>query len=164
VPLSNDPDKRARQLANLTPGGGYQFKPGNTAQLTHGLRSRLVQDDAVQDVRRALALDAPVRAPDGGLPAADEYMVELAAIALVRLRRCAYYLAAHGDRDEHGRLRPESVEFDRHTERCAKLLDRLGLSPRARAALGLDLARAATAQDSLNAHLRTTYEVNGDAA
>ena len=51
MPLSSDPDKRARQLANLPnlrgeqPAGGM-FGPGNRAHLTHGLRSRLVPGHA----------------------------------------------------------------------------------------------------------------------
>jgi hypothetical protein len=138
------------------------FAHGNTAQLKHGLRSELVRDADLEEIYRALELDAPVRDADGGLPAADHYIVVLTARALLRLRRAAHHLELHGDYDEHGNLRASSVEFDRQLERCAKLLDRLGMSPRARAALGLDLARAASAQDSLNAHLRTAYDIESD--
>jgi hypothetical protein len=70
--------------------------------------------------------------------------VELAAIALLRVRRVSAYLELHGDIDAHGNLRPALDGLGKAVEHAAKMLDRLGCSPRARVALGLDVARAQT--------------------
>lgn len=70
MPLSGDPDARARQLANLRPGA-RTAPPGNRRALSHGgyaavTRDRL--DTKVREVYDALAADAPLRDLDGGLP------------------------------------------------------------------------------------------------
>jgi hypothetical protein len=152
MPLSTDPEKRARQLANLPNMRGEasvsSFAPGATAALVHGLRSRqppsIVLDPLVREIEEALAVDLPLQAQGGGTPGADRFAVELAAIALLRVRRVSAYLALHGDTDDRGNMRPELDGLGRAVEHAAKMLDRLGCSPRARVALGLDVARAAT--------------------
>src|SRR3954470_20117862 len=101
MPLSRDPKKRARQLQNLPnlrgelPAGAW--RPGASPQLRHGLRSRnppaVVLDPIVREIEEALAADLPLKDTDGGTPAADRFAVELAAVALLQVRRCAHYLA-----------------------------------------------------------------------
>jgi hypothetical protein len=153
TPLSRDPDKRARQIANLPNMRGEaspsSWPSGATTHLKHGLRTRrpssIVLDPIVRELEIALSEDVPLKDGTGNVPAPDRFAVELAAIALVRVRRCANYLELHGDADEHGRLRPEFEQFGRAVEHAARMLDRLGCSPRARAALGLDLARTVDA-------------------
>lgn len=144
MPLSRDPEKRAKQLANLRPGAG-RWKPGAAPALEHGLRTRhpspIVLDPVVREIETALAADLPLKDADGKVPGADRFAVELAAIALLRVRRCAAYLDLHGDVDDRGNLRPAFLKQGRAVEHAARMLDRIGCSPRARVALGLDLQR-----------------------
>ena len=152
MPLSTDPEKKARQLANLPNMRGEPtsatWGPGATPTLVHGLRSRrppsIVLDPLVREIEEALAADLPLQAAGGGAPAADRFAVELSAIALLRVRRVSAYLELHGDIDEHGNLRPALDGLGKAVEHAARMLDRLGCSPRARVALGLDVARAQT--------------------
>jgi hypothetical protein len=61
-PLSPDPEKRDRQLANLRPGAGA-WREGATPHLRHGLRSRrpgpLVIGPVMEE--HVMALEAVVR-------------------------------------------------------------------------------------------------------
>jgi len=150
VPSSRDPAKRAKQLANLPnlrgePTAG-SWRPGASPALEHGLRSRrpgpAVLDPLAREIEDALAEDLPIKDANGDVPAADRFAVELAAIALLRVRRCSAFLELHGDADERGNLRPAFLELGKAVEHAARMLDRLGCSPRARAALGVDVGRA----------------------
>jgi Phage terminase, small subunit len=145
VPLSRDPEKRARQLANLRPGA-HVAPLGNTRTLKHGARRVILRaelDAEVAEIYRALAEAAPVRDPDGGLPAADEAAVEVAARALKRWREVNAWCNTFGRIEEKtGRVKP-AVEAELACERALKAALRdLGLDPTARAKLGLDVARA----------------------
>lgn len=150
-PLSKDPDKRANQLRNLPNLRGEatsaSWLPGSSPALVHGGRTRrpapVVTDPIVREIERALADDLPLRAQDGGVPAPDRVMVELAAVALLRVRRVSAFLELHGDTDTRGRMRPELDTLGAAVESAARMLDRLGCSPKARAALGVDVARSA---------------------
>jgi hypothetical protein len=79
----------------------------------------------------ALAADLPLKDAEGNVPAPDRFAVELAAIALLRVRRCWAYLELHGDADERGHMRSEFIELGKAIESAARMLDRLGMSPRA---------------------------------
>jgi len=143
-PVGGGGARNPRSLANLRPGAGA-WTPGATTNLEHGLRSRrpgpAVLDPLAREIEDALAEDLPLKAPDGSVPAPDRFAVELAAIALLRVRRCSAYLELHGDADERGNLRSAFLELGRAVEHAARMLDRLGCSPRARAALGVDLGK-----------------------
>lgn len=144
MPLSRDPDAQARQLGNLR-RGGPPAEPGNRLASTHGGYSAVSEQDKDAKVRAvydALAADAPLRGPDGGLPRSDAMVVGLLARCLVRLERVEADMADHGWKDRHtgqarpvvdleGRLRREALDYARE----------LGMTPRSRLALGLDLAR-----------------------
>ncbi len=133
----------------LVPGAGPKWEPGASPALRHGLRSRapskVVLDPIVREIEEALAADLPLKNADGSVPAADRFAVELAAIALLRVRRVSAYLELQGDTDDRGNLRPELDGLGKAIENAARMLDRLGCSPRARAALGVDVARMAQA-------------------
>jgi hypothetical protein len=145
-PLSSDPEARDRQLANLVPGA-RTAPPGNRRALKHGAHATLSAEaiaDEVRELYDVLADSAPLRDRVGNLPVADEAAVEVAARALHRYRKIATWLDLHGRLDEKtgepkGAARYE-VECERALERS---LDALGLNPRSRAKLGLDLADAA---------------------
>jgi phage terminase small subunit len=142
VPTSRDPAKRARQLANLR--NAPAAPGGNRRTVTHGAYANLPVERVsakVREVAAALALDAPVRAEDGGLPAADAVVVRQLAEALCRLDDIAEYLQRRGWEDSSGKPRPVLDYEGRLRGHVLDLLRELGMTPRARAALGLDLAR-----------------------
>jgi hypothetical protein len=107
MPLSHDPDRRAAQLANLRNAPAAPL--GNRRRVSHGAFARIAPErleaKALQ-VFEALAADAPVRADDGTLPAADVVAVRLLADAMCRLENIRQYLARKGWEGEDGRPRP----------------------------------------------------------
>jgi hypothetical protein len=151
VPLSRDPDRRARQLANLRRGGpanAGSFRPDQASPvLKHGLRSRrpprLLLTETADEIVDALAATVPLRAPDGDVMPQFLPAIEAAALLLVQIRRAAAFLASHGATDQRGRFRPENEALTRTIEGFMRTLDRLGATPRSYAALGFDVTRTA---------------------
>jgi P27 family predicted phage terminase small subunit len=148
MPLSTDPAKRATQLANLQPGAG-QASDGNGRALTHGGYSAALVADVeteVLELMEALGGSAPVHDPDGSLPAADVAAVERAARALKRWRTLSQWCDLHGRIVERGKAKgavKPAAELELKAEReLAAALEALGMTPRSRAALGVDLVRA----------------------
>lgn len=143
MPLSRDERKRRRQLANLRPAP--PAPPGNDRAATHRGYAAVAAErlqDRERQVYAALAGDAPLRAPDGGLPASDAVVVRLLAEALCRLEDVAGDIRDHGWRERRsGKPRP-AVELERRLRQEAlDYAEALGMTPRSRARLGLDLAR-----------------------
>jgi phage terminase small subunit len=166
-PLSSDGAKKARQLANLRLGTGAPV--GNRRTVRHGAYAAIARERLEEkelEVFDALAQDAPVRAADGDLPAADAVAVHQLCEALVRLDDIADYLQRRGWEDESGKPRPVLEYEGRLRSHVLDLLKELGMTPRARAALGLDLTRMASASDRLDEHLAAHYgaDVDGSAA
>jgi len=139
--LSPDPEKAARQLANLRPWPPAE--KGNQRARKTGLRSkkRVGVDKIRAELYAELASASPVK-EDGALPPADSHAVELLARELARIREADAYLAEHGVLDADGVPRPAVELLERAGRNAIELLDRLGLNPRSRAVLGLDLKRA----------------------
>ncbi len=142
-PASRDPAKHAIQRANLKPappapvGNRQTFRHGGTATA-----ATLPVSEAVREISDALARSAPVRDVEGALPAADEATVELAARALCRVRRVEAWCEQFGYLDEKtGDVKPAVRYLEQATRTADRLLGELGMNPRSRAALGLDLAR-----------------------
>lgn len=160
MPLSRDPDKRSRQLANLRPGAGAG-PPGNRRALAHGgyaAVSPLERDRKAQKIFEALAADAPMRDGAGGLPAADTAVVSLFARCLVQLERVEADMADHGWKDrESGDPRPVVELARRLRGEALDYAEALGMTPRSRAKLGLDLTRTLTAGEALDDHLTQRY-------
>lgn len=134
-----------RQLANLNRGGGTPAESGNRLAVTHGGYASIAPDkldEKVLELFNALAADAPLRGIDGGLPQADAAQVRLAADCMCRLDSIAEYVATFGVFDpETAELRPALALETRLRRELADHLDALGMTPRSRAKLGLDLAR-----------------------
>jgi phage terminase small subunit len=146
-PLSSDPVARQAQLANLQPGA--ETAPlGNDRARSHGGYARLAAervDEKVREVWDALAADAPLRDFDDKLPAHDSAIVDLLAQTLCRLEDVTANIRDYGvfqARGKHkGTVRP-AVELESKLRReAAGYLDSLGMTPKSRAGLGLDLAR-----------------------
>lgn len=119
-------------------------QPGEQLNKRHGLLSThppALLGETRQEIFDALAEAAPVRSSDGSLPAADAALVELAARSLARVREADEWVMEHGALDRKGKPRPAIAHLEKATRNAAELLDRLGLGPRARAALGVDLQR-----------------------
>jgi hypothetical protein len=96
-------------------------------------------------VYELLAEEAPLRDRDGGLPAADRVAVELLATCLARLASIAAWIEEHGLVDRRGRPWPV-VEVERRLRNEARDHARdLGLTPKARTAIGITLQRGAAA-------------------
>jgi len=142
-PLSSDPVARETQLANL-----QRAPTGNDRAATHRGYAKLAEervDEKVREVWQALAADAPLRDGDGELPAHDSAAVLLLAQVLCRLEDVTANIRDYGvfqSRGKHkGTVRP-AVELESKLRReAAGYLDSLGMTPKSRAGLGLDLAR-----------------------
>jgi len=143
-PLSRRPEARARQLANLA------AKPpppevGNQRAARHRGYSAVTEgerDERAKAIYAALAASAPLRDGDGGLPVADEMVIGLLAESLVRRERVTRWLGDFGSLHEKTGEPKAAVELERRLRMEALDLAReLGLTPRSRAALGLDVAR-----------------------
>jgi hypothetical protein len=113
--------------------------------VTHGGYARVAAgrlDAKVTGVFAALAQDAPLRDGDGGLPAADTVAVRMLAECLCRLEDVTGHLRDFGALDQETREVRPAVHVEAKLRReVADWLDALGMTPRARAALGLDLTR-----------------------
>lgn len=145
TPLSSDPARRARQEANLVPGA-RTAPPGNQRARSHGGYAEVAQErvnSRVGELLAALAEDAPLRGPDGGLPAHDTVAVHLLATTLCRIEDVERHLTAYGYLDAKGDVRPAADLAGRLRREAADYLDSLGMTPRSRVRLGLDLADAA---------------------
>jgi ABC-type sulfate transport system substrate-binding protein len=144
---SADPDKRARQLANLRPGG--------VSRLTHGAYAPIAAaqfDAKTREIFQAIAADAPVQ-DHGGLPAADSLAVAELARVLIRRDRIVDYVNRRGYEDDSGNVRPVVSELAKMDAVILNYLEALGMTPRSRAKLGLDLARLQSPQDRFAAKL-----------
>lgn len=155
MPLSDDPERRARQLANLRQGGAPAVPGVPSGRLQHGGRSALLFQDVeaeVLELTEALAEAAPVKDPDGSTPAADSIALETTARALKRYRHLSQWCDLHGRIDpKSGKVRP-AADLELAAERQLTAgLDVLGMTPTARARLGLALARTAGAVEDAEA-------------
>ncbi len=144
MPLSKDPERRRRQLANLRPPPPPP--EGNVRALRHGGRARkasLIRAGSwAERILAELEAEAPLRDADGGLPVHDRQVVELLASALARLESVSAWLEARPAVDEKGSPWPAEDTARRLRGEVARLLDALGMTPKSRAALGLDLVRS----------------------
>lgn len=145
MPLSSDPDKRANQLANLTPAPP-PAPLGNGRSRRHGGYSTVAAErlaPRAAAIYSALSIDAPLRDQSGELPAADAGIVQLLAQALCRLEDVTGYIEETGWLDQStGEPRTAVLEIERRLQAMAAgFMDRLGMTPTSRAKLGLDLTR-----------------------
>lgn len=154
TPLSSDPDKRSKQLANLRPAPGAPQE--NRRAVRHGGYAAVVRERVegkVREVFDALAADVPLR-EEGALPAADQAQVHLLAEALCRLEDVSANVRDFGMFDQkNGAVRPAVDLEARLRKEAAEYLDALGMTPRSRARLGAELTRTVSDHERLERHL-----------
>jgi hypothetical protein len=151
------PGTRGREISNRNLRNAPPAPRDNTRHLMHGGYARpnvLAVDGRTRALYDLLAEDAPLREA-GELPRADRIRVELFALCLARLESVSAYVQMHGMLDAKGNERP-ATDLERRLRReAAEHADALGMSPRARVALGLQLTQAMSAQDTLHEYLRS---------
>lgn len=137
MPTSQDPQKRANQLANLRRGGQAGAPAGNAFPLKHGARTTTPQrsplwspavNDAIADL--AARVGDELRAADGALAAWAVPSVEAVAVLRVAVLRGERICAGLEDQ---GKLSLEDTE--RHAkvaERYHRALEREALTLRSR--------------------------------
>lgn len=151
-PIGGGGARNPRSLANLRPVDAAPVS--NQRARTHGgyatvARERL--DAKVREVFDALAADAPLRDTRGGLPRADSVAVRLLAECLCRLEDVRANVAIYGAVNERsGKVRPATDLEQRLRREAADYLDALGMTPRSRGKLGLDLTRAVDLSNAMS--------------
>lgn len=139
-PISDDPRKAARQLANLKRGGN-PAPAGNRLAVKHGGYARVIAgtlDTKIEAIRAALEEDAPLQ------HAADAAMIHQLAELMHRRDGVSANLTAYGLFDETGNERPAVGLYLRFANAVLDHAESMGMTPRSRAKLGLDVARAQT--------------------
>lgn len=144
APVGGGGARHPASLANLKRGENPPRDPRLPARKHGGyaevLASRL--EAKQREVFDALAADAPLRDADGELPRHDTVAVAMLAKALCRLDDVEAYLVQRGLVDDDGHERP-AVDLERRLRaEVGDWVDALGMTPRSRARLGLDVARA----------------------
>ncbi len=169
--MAGTPKKRARAAAakaakpprQKLPPGTTGAPPGNQNRKTHGALAKVPADRLsakAQEVYAQLAGDAPVRDALGDLPRHDQEVVTLAARALCRLEDVTAWLDEHGTFNSKGRTREVVLEREAKLRREAhNYLEALGMDPRSRAKLGVDLAHS----QSLSQRMAEADVIDADA-
>lgn len=126
-------------VANLRPA-----PPGNQLAVTHGARAMLRLAPRAEQI------------------ADDLRTIRLLALVLARIETANEWLDEHG-LFRNGKGEPQAILKNVSTweNTASRLMDKLGLTPTSRAALGLDLARTHDAQAVLNAYLRERHGDGG---
>jgi phage terminase small subunit len=150
----SDSEMRPASLANLRPGPASLNPQANRSHGAYAVLSRERLDTKTQELAKALGEDAPVRDDDGGLPRYDTVVVEQLTEAMCRLEDIGDYLARRGWEDEHGKPRPVLDYEGKLRAHVLELLRDLGMTPAARAKLGLDLVKTQSAGERLEEHIR----------
>src|SRR5215211_3414532 len=166
MPLSRDPRRRARQLANLAPRPPAPPE-GNRRHVTHGGTARVLTKDMdakVREIFDAIGHDLPVTDESGQMPPADAPAVKLLAECMVRLDGIASYIRDHGQVDpKSGQLRESVFALERSLRNEARdHLEGLALNPRSRYRIGVDYVRGRSVIEAMEADWHA--EQDGDNA
>lgn len=128
------------------PRGHPDFVKGNAVGVRHGAHTRTnLPTHRVEAKTEEIADAVPVRGQDGGLHPSDRHAVAMLADVLVRIELASAHLAEVGMVNRTGRRKGEAHSLLRHISRweaqARDWMNDLGMTPRARAALGVDLAK-----------------------
>lgn len=124
----------------IWPGGAPMLKKGNRAAVKHGARANLParQVEAKAD---EIAEAVPVRGHDGQLHPSDRHAVRMLADVLMRIDLASAHLAEVGMVNRKGEAHSLLRHISRWEAHAARLMHELGMTPKARAELGVDLAK-----------------------
>jgi hypothetical protein len=153
-PAVRRPDPKLARRAN-THGARCQctrctgFQPGHDLSTKHGAYAEIKLGPRVNELAVDLRVLIPAYSPS------DEPALRLLAMTLARLERAETALEA-AEPEDLGRLRQDALGW---ANAARRLLNDLGMTPTARARLGLDLTRAKG--EALRAHLEQAY-VDGE--
>jgi hypothetical protein len=163
--------RRRRFKAPYHPTGGATRHPNSLANLkrtagpgrppTHGgysvvARGRL--DTKIAELYDVLAADAPLRDADGELPRHDAVVVRLMATALARLEDVEAHIRDCGWRDpKTGNEKPVLHREAELRREVFGYVEAMGMSPRSRAKLGLDLVSGVSHEERLRAYVAERY-------
>jgi phage terminase small subunit len=147
-------DAKTRTLANIQrdgqPVAGAELN--NERAATHGAYGQSIAPRAAE-LRAELLELVPI------VSDADQPAVTLLARVLARLERADEWIEEHGFFDRAGRVRPILKVLGGWETTAARLCDQLGLTPTARAKLGLNLTRARGA--ALREYVQEQYGGDG---
>ncbi len=146
-----------RSIANLKRGGN-PAPATKVNRLTHGGYRQVAEaelDAKARNVFEALAADAPLRSADGGLPAHDAVVVRLLADVLCRLDSVGAWLAGRWATEQ---ARPVIELEVRLRGQALDLCESLGMTPRSRARLGIDIAKTEATMAEALADGRAAWE------
>jgi hypothetical protein len=135
------------------------FQGGNDLSLRHGAYSVVALGPRVEILGTQIRslLDEQL---GSAVCEADAPSIALLALALAQVEAATTWLNEHGLIDEHDQPRGLLRHLGTMLNTAARIADRLGMTPTARAALGLDLVTAKGA--ALRAHLVENYGEEGD--
>jgi hypothetical protein len=140
-PVGGGGARHPNSLGNLRRGGPPAPIGNHFHQGTHGGYRVVVQaalDAKARQVFEAISADAPLRGEDGGLPSHDAVVVRLLADCLCRLDSVGAWLAGRWATTE---ARPALELEMRLRTQALDLAESMGMTPRSRSRLGLDLKR-----------------------
>lgn len=115
---------------------------GNSRALQHGAGAKLPQNlpDPSVEVAEIVA-GLPFKGPDGGALEYDRVAAEQAGATLALTRQIRAWLAKKGPIAATDEVRPVVRELQRQERLLSEQLAALGMTPRSRAALGVDVQR-----------------------
>lgn len=142
---SGKPCRHPAGYGTETPGVGRCIYHGGGLQ-THGAYS-VQTTDAKTGVLVGHLRDILAGEPQAILSDADLPVLESAAVLIRQRHRLAEWLEANGPVDEDGKIRPAVDALVRISRVLLEHAGQLGMTPSARARLGLDVARTASVAD-----------------
>lgn len=134
------------------------WQPGNQIAVKHGAQG-------MPALLRTAEIAASLRPLVPTYRECDEPMLRLLAGVLARIELASEWLAEHGIFRDGGEIQPVLRAMSTWENTAARILDRLGCDPLARAQLDLDVAQAAHEETltTLAARARLEAVVDGEA-
>jgi hypothetical protein len=130
------------------PGARPEFEVGNRVALKHGSRAVVALQPRAAEIADDLRRIVPAATE------ADEPAIRVASLVFAQVEAGHAYIAEHGWYDEDGKPRAIMQTFPTLQAEARRWCEALGLTPSARARLGLDLSRTGVA---LREHLERNY-------
>jgi hypothetical protein len=139
--LSKRPAAKKKQLANRR--DAPPPPKGNQRARRHGGQA-MPDAKRLEQITNELTAAMPIQSPH------DKAAIHLCALAIARLESVGTYLNEHGLLFRDGRERPATVLERRLSNEARTLLAELGLTPRARVAIGVALSQVPDVAQALS--------------